>query len=158
MTLQEDQSLLDETGWKILRLLQENARCSFREIGQRVGLSAPAVIERVRKLEAAGILSGYHAQVNLQRLGLPIIAFIRLSSPRERSGYVGLQLQTIPEILECHRIAGDDSFLIKVALTSMTHLERIIDSLAQYGHSTTSIVLSSQVTERVIEASHCQNR
>ncbi|GHO62761.1 AsnC family transcriptional regulator [Ktedonobacter sp. SOSP1-52] len=152
MTLQHDDSLLDDIGWKLLQALQENARQSFRELGQRVGLSAPAVIERVRKLEGAGILIGYRAEIDLARVGLSIIAFIRMSTPRERSGYVGRQLQDIPEVLECHRVAGEDSFLMKVAVSSMSHLERLIDHLAQYGQSTTSIVLSSPVTSRIVEA------
>jgi Lrp/AsnC family transcriptional regulator, leucine-responsive regulatory protein len=151
MTLQDDY-LLDETGWKLLQALQENARYSFRELGQRIGLSAPAVIERVRKMENAGILIGYRAEIDLTKVGLPIIAFIRMSTPRERSGHVGIQLQAIPEILECHRVAGEDSFLMKVGVSSMNHLEKLIDHLALYGQSTTSIVLSSPVTRRIIEA------
>ncbi len=152
MTLQYDDSLLDDIGWQLLHALQENARQSFRELGLRVGLTAPAVIERIRKMEGAGILVGYRAQIDLARVGLSIIAFIRMSTPRERSGYVGKQLQGIPEILECHRVAGEDSFLMKVAVSSMHHLEILIDHLAQYGHSTTSIVLSSPVTSRIVEA------
>jgi Lrp/AsnC family leucine-responsive transcriptional regulator len=151
MTLQDDY-LLDEVDWKLLQALQENARLSFRELGQRIGLSAPAVIERVRKMENAGIIVGYHTEIDLAKVGLPITAFIRMSTPRERSVYVGTQLQAIPEILECHRVAGKDSFLIKVGVSSMNHLERLIDHLAQYGQSTTSIVLSSSVTRRTIEA------
>lgn len=151
MTLQNNYQL-DEVDWMLLQALQENARLSFRELGQRVGLSAPAVIERVRKMENAGILVGYHAEIDLAKVGLPIIAFIRMSTPRERSGHVGLQLQAIPEILECHRVAGEDSFLMKVGVSSMKHLEKLIDHLAQYGQPTTSIVLSSPVTRRIIDA------
>lgn len=151
MTLQDDHQL-DEVGWKLLQALQENARVSFRELGQRIGLSAPAVIERVRKMENAGILVGYHAEIDLTKVGLPITAFVRMSTPRGRSGHVGIQLQAIPEILECHRVAGEDSFLMKVGVSSMSHLEKLIDHLAQYGQSTTSIVLSSPVTRRIIEA------
>jgi len=150
MTLQDDHSLLDATGWKLLQALQEHARLSFRELGQQVGLSAPAVIERIRKMEEAGLIVGYHAEINLEKVGLPIIAFIRMNTSRERSGYVGIQLQSIPEILECHRVAGEVSFLIKVAVSSMNHLERLIDQLAHYGQPTTSIVLSSPVTRRIM--------
>lgn len=149
MALQDDY-LLDDAGWKLLQALQENARISFRELGQRIGLSAPAVIERVRKMENAGILVGYHAEVDLTKVGLSIIAFIRMSTPRERSGHVRMQLQSIPEILECYRVAGEDSFIMKVGVSSMDHLEKLINHLAQYGQSTTSIVLSSPVTRRII--------
>ena len=151
MALQGDY-LLDDVGWKLLQALQENARLSFRELGQRIGLSAPAVIERVRRMENAGIIVGYRAEIDLTKVGLPITAFIRMSTPRERSGHVGIQLQAIPEILECHRVAGEDSFLMKVGVASMNHLEKLIDHLAQHGQSTTSIVLSSLLTRRTVEA------
>src|SRR5690348_8816665 len=101
MTLQNGYPL-DDIGWKLLQALQENARISFRELGQQIGLSAPAVIERIRKMEDEGILLGYYAGIDLTKIGLPITAFIRLSTPRERSGHVGIQLQGMPEILECH--------------------------------------------------------
>jgi Lrp/AsnC family transcriptional regulator, leucine-responsive regulatory protein len=150
MTLHDDHNLLDAIGWKLLQTLQEHARLSFRELGQHVGLSAPAVIERIRKMEDAGLIVGYHAEIDLAKVGLLIIAFIRMNTSRERSGYVGIQLQSIPEILECHRVAGEFSFLIKVAVSSMKHLETLIDRLAQYGQPTTSIVLSSPVTRRIV--------
>lgn len=149
MTLHEGH-LLDPISWKLLKELQENARMSFRELGLRVGLSAPAVIERVRRMEDAGIVRGYRAEIDLEKVGRPIMAFIRISTPREKSGLVSKQLQDIPEILECHRVAGDDSFLMKVGVASMEHLERLIDQLARYGRSTTSIVLSTPVHRRVV--------
>ena len=149
MTLQNEH-LLDDTGWKLLQALQENARLSFRELGQRVGLSAPAVIERIRKMEDTGILVGYRAEIDRTKVGLPITAFIRLSTPRERSRHVGIQLQSMPEVLECHRMVGKDSFLLKVGVASLDHLERLIDELSQYGQSTTSIVMSSFVINRTI--------
>jgi Lrp/AsnC family leucine-responsive transcriptional regulator len=141
---------LDDIGWKLLRLLQENARLSYREMGQRIGLSAPAVIERIRKMEDEGILTGYHAHVNLEKVGLPITAFVRLVTPRERSRAVGQILQKLPEVLECHRVTGHDSFILKVGVTSMPHLENFIDRLASYGQSATSIVLSSPVPLRIL--------
>lgn len=150
MTLQDDRNLLDAVGWKLLQALQEHARLSFRELGRHVGLSAPAVIERVRRMEDAGLIVGYHAEINLEKVGLPIIAFIRMNTSRERSGYVGIQLQSIPEILECHRVAGEVSFVMKAAVSSMSHLERLIDQLAQYGQPTTSIVLSTPVTRNIV--------
>src|SRR5947199_4292172 len=85
----ENERLLDETGWHILEALQQNARLSFSELGQRVGLSSPAVAERVRKMEDAGIITGYHAEVNLAKLGFPVMAIIRMTSLARSGKYAG---------------------------------------------------------------------
>lgn len=150
MTLQIE-GLLDDTGWQILHLLQENARLSFRDLGRRVGLSASAVAERVRRMEEAGIIRSYRAEVDLAKIGLSLLAFIRISVQRERDGYVTEQLQNIPEILECYRVAGNDSFIMKVSVPSVEHLEKLIDRLRQYGPSTTSIVLSTTLVRQSVE-------
>lgn len=150
MTLQTD-SALDNTGWQILRLLQENARLSFTEIGRQVGLSAPAVAERVRKLEDAGIISGYHAQVNPAKVGYPILAIIRIGSMGSAFNKCAEVAREIPEVLECHRITGSDSFYVKVMVPSILHLQALIDQLQPYGETTTTLVLSSAVTRRTIE-------
>ena len=150
MTLQTD-SGLDHTGWQILRLLQENARLSFTEIGRQVGLSAPAVAERVRKLEDAGIISGYHALVNPVKVGYPILAIIRLGSMGSTFNKCAEVVRGIPEVLECHRITGSDSFYVKVMVPSILHLQALIDQLQPYGETTTTLVLSSAVTRRTIE-------
>ena len=149
MTLDEAH-LLDNTGWLLLQALQEDARLSYKELAARVGLSAPAVAERIRKLEDAGVITGYHAELDLKKVGMPITAYIRLSTPRQQSGRVGAHLQAIPEILECARVAGPDSFIMKVGVASMDHLESLIDHLAQYGESVTSITLSTPVARRII--------
>ncbi len=150
MTL-ENKKLLDEVGWQILRALQQEARLSFAELGRRVGLSLPAVAERVRRLEAAGIITGYHAQVSLPQVGRPITAFIRLVIPRERYTLFLAAMRELPEVLECHHLSGVDSFILKAALPSIPHLEAFIDRLSEYGQTNTAIVLSSPVTRQVIE-------
>ncbi|HTK07056.1 MAG TPA: Lrp/AsnC family transcriptional regulator [Ktedonobacteraceae bacterium] len=152
MTLQFD-NLLDDTGWQILSLLQDNARLSFRDLGKKVGLSAPAAAERVRRMEEAGIIRGYRAEVDLEKLGLSLLAFIRLSVPKEDSNYIAEQLKEIPEILECYRVLGVDTFLMKVSVPSVEHLERVIDRLRRYGQSTTSIVLSATMDRQSVERS-----
>lgn len=149
MTL-ESKKLLDEVGWQILRALQEDARLSFAELGRRVGLSLPAVAERVRRMEEAGIISGYHAQVNWPQVGWPIIAFMRMTVARERYPLFLTAVRELPEVVECHHLSGVDSFILKVVLPSIPHLEAFIDRLSEYGQTTTSIVLSSPVTRRVI--------
>ena len=147
----ENERLLDETGWHILEALQENARLSFSELGQRVGLSSPAVAERVRRMEDAGIISGYRAEVNTAKIGYPITAIIRISnSPGERCTRLTASTQAIPEVLECYRVTGSDSLVMKVLASSVEHLESLIDRLSEHGQLTTSIVLSTVLSRKVV--------
>ena len=143
--------MLDQIDWKILKTLQMNARISYAELGRRINLTTPAVIERVRKLEDAGIITSYRAEIDTAKVGLPITAFIRMSI----SGVDFSQIVQIAagsnEVLECHRGTGGDSFIMKVAVASVEHLQNLIDRLTPYGITTTSIVLSSPVKNRVIE-------
>jgi Lrp/AsnC family transcriptional regulator, leucine-responsive regulatory protein len=143
---------MDSLDKKILCELQADARTSFAELGRRIGLTTPAVIERVRKLEDAKIIKGYRAEIDAAKIGLPITAFIRMS-------IVGVEFKQIvkiaedsSEVLECHRATGGDSFIMKVAVSSVEHLQNVIDKLTPFGVTTTSIVLSSPVQKRIIEA------
>jgi Lrp/AsnC family leucine-responsive transcriptional regulator len=113
-------------GWRLLRELQADARLSFAELGRRVGLSLPAVAERVRRMEEAGIITGYHAEVSLSKVGLPITAFIRLNVPRDRYPAFTALIHDLSEVLECHHLSGSDSFILK-GPTSISHLEALID-------------------------------
>ena len=122
----EIEKLLDETGWRILQALQENARLSFSELGLRVGLSSPAVAERVRKLEDAGIIKGYHAEIDTAKVGYPITAIIRMQTQGERCTRVLVNVRDIPEVLECYRLTGSDSLVMKVMVSSVEHLEALI--------------------------------
>ena len=143
--------LLDETGWRLLEALQENARLSFSELGQRVGLSSPAVAERVRRMEDAGIITGYRAEVNTAKIGYPITAIVRISTPPgERCTRFSVRAQELPEVLECYRVTGVDSLVMKVMVSSIEHLESLIDRLSEYGQLTTSLVLSTPVTRRIV--------
>lgn len=143
--------MIDAIDWKILKELQTNARISFAELGRRVGLTTPAVIERVRKLEDAGIINGYRAEIDAGKVGLPITAFIRMSITGVDYSHIIEVAEDSPEVLECHRGTGGDSFIMKVAVASVQHLQNLIDKLTPYGITTTSIVLSSPVKSRVIE-------
>ena len=148
--LKRDERLLDDAGWQILQSLQENARISFAELGRMVGLSSPAVAERVRKLEDAGILTGYHATLDVSKLGLPITALVRITNPTERDATVTQLAQASPEVLECHRITGQESHELKVMVSSVEHLERLIGKFEPYGKTTTCLVLSSPIAHRVV--------
>lgn len=150
MTL-DNKKLLDDVGWRILRELQEDARLSFAELGRRVGLSLPAVAERVRRMEDAGIITGYHAEINLQKIGLPVMALIRVTVPGEKYPTVISLARDLPQVLECHHLTGTDSFVLKVVAISLPHLETLITQLSTYGETTTSIVLSSPVSKQTIQ-------
>lgn len=143
--------MIDAIDWKIIKEMQINARTTFAELGRRVGLTTPAVIERVRKLEDAKIIIGYRAVVDPSKVGFPVTAFIRMSiSGIDYSHIIEVAKKSI-EVLECHRGTGGDSFIMKVAVSDVEHLQNLIDKLTPYGITTTSIVLSSPVKSRVIE-------
>jgi Lrp/AsnC family leucine-responsive transcriptional regulator len=141
---------LDRTDWRIVQALQENARLSYTELGQLVGLSRPAAAERVRRLEESQVITGYRAEVNLARLGYTIVAFVRISAVGNVLPQIRSVVEELPEVLECHRGTGSDCFILKIIAPSMQHLERTIDRLTRYGQVTTSLVLSSVVTGRII--------
>jgi len=143
--------MIDSIDWKILKELQENARISFAELGRRVGLTTPAVIERVRKMEDSKIIKGYAAEIDTAKVGLPITAFIRMSISGVDYSHIIEVVENSKEVLECHRGTGNDSFIMKVAVSDVEHLQNLIDKLVPYGITTTSIVLSSPVKSRVIE-------
>ena len=143
-----DPSTLDETGWRIIEELQQNGRISFAELGRRVGLTLPAVAERVHKMEDVGIITGFYAQINPAKIGLHIAAFIRISVAGDVYARIAKAVRAMPEVIECHRGTGADSFTLKVSVESVQHLERLIDKLTQFGTTSTSIVLSTLVSHR----------
>jgi len=143
--------MIDEIDRKIVRELQVDARVSYAELGRRVGLTTPAVIERVRKLEDAGVIVGYRAEIDTAKVGLAITAFVRMSITGVDYSHIIEVAEQSNEVLECHRGTGGDSFIMKVAVSSVEHLQEVIDRLVPYGITTTTIVLSSPVKRRVIE-------
>jgi Lrp/AsnC family transcriptional regulator, leucine-responsive regulatory protein len=150
MALQSERSL-DQTDWKILRELQQDARLSYNELGRRVGLSAPATAERVRKLEDAGIITSYGAQVDVAKLGLPLLVFIQLRCFPERCLFKTSSSGKFPEILEIHKLSGSHCTLLKVALASMEHLEAFHERLGVHGEQITNVVTSNLFSQRVID-------
>jgi len=139
-------NLLDQIGWNILRELQENARIPFAELGRRVGLSTPAVTERVRNMEDAGIILGYRTEVDPMACGYNVKAFIRVNVAGDKLQHFVELAKSRPEVLECHRVTGAESFIVKMAVADMEHLESAIDSLMPYVATTTSMILSSAIT------------
>jgi Lrp/AsnC family leucine-responsive transcriptional regulator len=146
----DSERLLDDTGWELLCALQENARISYAELGKRVGLTAPAVAERIRRMEVAGVITGYHAAVNPAKLGLGLTSIMRFqSADRSEAGAIAL-MKSCPEIIECHRVTGDDCMTLTAVVASVEHLQALINKLASRGSSNTAIVLSSPIQHGVI--------
>lgn len=140
--------LLDDIGWKILHELQEDARISLAELGRRVSLSTAAVLERVRRMEEERLILGYHADVDHGKLGLAITAFVRLSVQGQVLKHAIATAESLDAVLECHRITGTDSLVMKVAVSSIEQLQALFDHFSPYVATTTSIVLSSPVRRR----------
>jgi len=151
LNIETTEKLLDRVGWEILCALQQDARLSYAEIGRRVGMSPPAVMERVRRMEDAGIITGYTTKIDLAKLGLTIQAIIRVRYPGDRCMIVQELAAKTPGVLQCHHVTGDDCLIIHVAVESMLELESLIGRFGSYGQTTTSIILSSPVTQRVID-------
>jgi Lrp/AsnC family leucine-responsive transcriptional regulator len=152
VTLQsERQPVLDSTDWKILRELQQDARLSSNELGKRVGLSAPATAERIRKLEAAGVITGYSVQVDPAKLGMPLLALIQLRCDQGSCLLRTTTLEDFPEVLEMHKLSGSQCAVLKVALASMQHLEAFNHRLSAHGALVVHLITSSILAHRVID-------
>ena len=141
---------LDLMDAKILDILRGDARVTMAEIGRRIHLSQPAVTERVRRMEAAQVITGYHAHVNAEALGYGITAFVRVASRSSDIPVVKIAEQ-VPEVIECHAITGEDCVVVKVVASSVKELERVISSLARCGVTSTSLILSSSIERRAIK-------
>ena len=143
---------IDEIDYELLAELQEDARVSNAELGRRVGLSAPAVAERVARLVESGAITGFHAVVDPRALGLSLSAILRIRpAPRELPKVAQLARET-PEVVECHRITGEDCFFVKLHVRDVEHLEEVIDAFAFFGQTTTSVMQTSPVPRRPVSA------
>jgi len=144
---------LDELDWRILRCLQADGRLSFKQLGQRVNLSSPAVADRVRRLEDTGVITGYQARVDPARAGLPLCAFIRLRCTPGRCLLRTGRAEDYPEIVEIHKLSGESCSILKVRSASLAHFEGFLERLGeQHGQVRTDIVLSTQYERRAIES------
>jgi Lrp/AsnC family leucine-responsive transcriptional regulator len=139
---------LDTVNRRLLRELQADARLSLAELGRRVGLSAPAVGERLQRLQEAGVVRGYRVELDPAALGLPLGVIIRVRPAAGELPKVADLARQTPEVVECHRITGEDCFFMKLQVRDVAHLEEVIDRFLLFGQTTTSIVQSSPVAAR----------
>jgi Lrp/AsnC family transcriptional regulator, leucine-responsive regulatory protein len=147
-TYQSVNPILDVTNLQILKELQYNPRLTVSELARRVKMSSPTVTERVRRLEEAGVIRGYKLDINPAALGLPITIFVRVRPSPGQLHKVAALAESTEEVLECHRITGEDCFLLKVCIPSIDQLDRLLDRFLLYGSTTTSILQSSPVPPR----------
>ena len=146
-----DDGLLDDTNLRLLGELQRDARLSIAELGRRVGLSSPAVAERLKRLEGEGVITGYCAQISPRALGLSLGVIIRIRpNPRQLADVAALARDT-PEVVECHRVTGEDCYFAKAHVRDVEHLEEVIDRFAVLGQTTSSIMQSSPVPRRALD-------
>jgi len=136
---------IDDIDCEILTELEANARIAFAELGRRVGLSTPAVIERVHRMEEGGVIVGYRTQVDPARVGLPVRAFVHVTVAGDKLAKFASVVRNVPEVMECHRVTGAESFIVQVAVRDVRHMEEVIDSMMPYVSTNTSMILASPV-------------
>lgn len=149
----ESKPELDAKDWQLLEALQRDARLGYAELGRKVKLSAPAVAERVKRLEDAGVIVGYRAVVEPKRLGYRIEAMVRLRCDGGICARIGAIVADIPEVLDCRRLAGEDSAILRVLAMSISHLESVLDRLLKLHASvstTTLVVLQAPHANRTV--------
>jgi Lrp/AsnC family leucine-responsive transcriptional regulator len=139
---------LDDTDRKIVGELTGDGRVSFAELGRRVNLSSPAVAERVQRLERAGVITGYRAELDPRALGYELTAIVRVKPAPGQLPRIPELALAIPEVAECHRITGEDCFYLKIHLRAIDELGPLLDRFLAYGETTTSLVNTSPIPRR----------
>ncbi|MGB1236753.1 MAG: Lrp/AsnC family transcriptional regulator [Pseudomonadales bacterium] len=141
---------LDRLNWKILQYLQREGRSSLKQLGQKIGLSLPAASERVKKLEEAGVICGYRAEVYPESVGYAVTAQIGITAPQPLKEAFLATLDKMPEVLECLHVTGNDSYLLRVVARDLQHLEAFVGEINHFGETRTSIVLSQPIRRRAV--------
>jgi Lrp/AsnC family transcriptional regulator, leucine-responsive regulatory protein len=142
---------LDTTDWAILSELQRDARLSFNQIAKRVNLSAPSVATRIRHLEEAGVIEGYHARINPAAVGLPLTAFIQLHCHLGRCLLKTSAAENFPEIVEIHRLSGSSCSMVKVRTASMAHLSSLLERIGEHADANSHIVLETPLEHQALK-------
>ncbi|GAA4606346.1 Lrp/AsnC family transcriptional regulator [Actinoallomurus liliacearum] len=143
---------LDQTDWRILAELQRDGRLSYKRLARNVHLSPPAVAERVRRLEEAGVISGYSARIDAARAGLPLTTFVQMRCALGRCLLNTTTAEDFPEVTEVHKLSGGWCSMLRVRVASMRHLEGLLERLGEHGEMNTHIVLSTEYEGRPVEA------
>jgi Lrp/AsnC family leucine-responsive transcriptional regulator len=146
--LPDGKSLLDEVNLRLLDALNEDPRASAAELARRVGMSAPAVRERLTRLEETGVIRGYRVDIDPAALGLPVAAWVRIRPGPGQLPRVAELAARLPQVSECHRISGDDCFLLKVHVAAIDGLEAVLDQFLMHGQTTSSFVVATPVPPR----------
>jgi Lrp/AsnC family leucine-responsive transcriptional regulator len=158
LTYTPSEAVADAINLRILTELRDDPRLSMTELGRRVGLSSPAVTERVRRLEESGVIRGYRMDIHPAALGLPLAAYVRVKPNAGQLPRVIDVAREIPEVVECHRVTGEDCLIVKVHLPDIEQLDRVLDAFLAYGNTTTSLVQSSPVPRRSLPLPHPRSR
>jgi Lrp/AsnC family leucine-responsive transcriptional regulator len=140
---------VDDIDLAILRVLRVDARLTMNELSRRIALSRPATTERIRRLERLGVITGYSANIDLSRIGRPVLAYVRVKAPGVDGSAIDQLIERTPQIIEWHHVTGEDCFITKVATTDLEELERVVDDLAKLGQTITSIVFSTRLDDRI---------
>lgn len=150
MNLQSMEAIKDARDVELLHLLRDDPRMSVSEMARRVGMSAPAVRERIQRLEEAGVIKGYRLEIDPRALGFPMAVFVRVRPMPGKLPNIAELATSLPQVVECHRVTGEDCFIMKVYLDSLDNLDKILDQFLVYGQTTTSIVQSTPVPPRYL--------
>ena len=140
---------MDSTNWKIVKLLQKNARISFAELGKAVHLSAPAVADRVKKLEESGVITGYKASVNLEKLGYPISLIIQVKVFTGKEAEFVAFATSRNEILACYNVTGEKAFVLKVAVKTLSQLDAMLEDCSKLAETNSMVILSTLFEDRL---------
>jgi Lrp/AsnC family leucine-responsive transcriptional regulator len=148
MSFPGNEMLRDARNLALLRLMCGNPRITISELARRIEMSAPAVRERVLKLEEAGVIRGYRMELDPTALGFPVAAFVRVRPMPGQLAKIAALAKRLPQVVECHRVTGEDCFIMKVHFERLDVLDELLDQFLAYGQTTTSIVQSTPVSPR----------
>lgn len=143
---------IDRISWKILNTIQTDGRISLKALASEVGLSLPATSERLKKLEEAGVINGYRAEIIPEQVGYKVMALIGMTTLQPNKSRLINTLELMPEVIECLHVTGQDSFVIRIVTRDLQHLEDFVGSINEYGETRTSIVLSHPIRSRPISS------
>jgi len=148
LRLQRTELLQDERNVALLKLLRDDPRMSVSELARKIGMSAPAIRERLFKLEEAGVIRGYRLELDPAALGFPVSAYVRVRPAPGQLAKIAELARALPQVVECHRVTGEDCFVLKIFLPSLNDLDETLDQFLVYGQTTTSLIQSSPVPPR----------